>query len=83
MLLFFHPVLDKAVAVVTDKPDATTGAPAGLQPALRTLINENNGSHITDGLNNTNLYPVTYHGGPVMATPGKKSFINMYRLQIR
>ena len=69
---FFLSLLDVVVVNVTDKPEARIDDPDGEKAVVRTItpINENNGSEFIEGHNRLTNYPITYHGGPVMKTPG-------------
>jgi hypothetical protein len=72
MLYFFLFALDVVVVNVTDKPHERSDDVTGEQPVVRNIspINENNGSDFIEGHNRLTNYPITFHGGPVMKTPG-------------
>jgi hypothetical protein len=82
MFFFFLLVLDVVEVNVTDKPHARTEDVSGEQPVVRTIspINENNGSNFIQGHNRITNYPISYHGGPVMTSPGIRVFLFIYYL---
>lgn len=82
-LTFFLPEVQ--VIEVTDKP-ATTDAPPAEQAFVRNMspVNPENETEIVEaqhqGQSRATSYPITYHGGPVMKTPGRTSELILPKL---
>jgi hypothetical protein len=72
MFFFFLLALDVVVVNVTDKPHARSVGVSGDPDILMNIspININSGCNSVKGNDRLTNYPITYHGGSVMKTPG-------------
>jgi hypothetical protein len=72
IFFFFLLALDVVVVNVTDKPQARTVDVSGKSVIELNIspININSGCDSVKGNDRLTNYPITYHGGPVMKTPG-------------